>query len=282
MESSSQFVNSLSVDIGMRDTYMKLAQRALDLYQNNNNEPVWISVTGGPGSGKSTLTDALVSHVNSMGSNENGNLAVCIPMDGYHYSKAELLKLNLDISRRGAPWTFDAPRLYKDLRHGKNLQSRSHDTTLSLPTYCRKLSDPIPDQVQVDLQKCKIIFVEGNYLTLGALTSSSSLEDNNENDTLLTEKDDNCPVSLTEEVARWKPCLELFDKSWFICTESIEVQRQRLIERHLQTWTEEKTQQWGGMTAREAATRRADYNDVKNAILVNRCKEYSDLIIQSQ
>lgn len=271
MESSSLFVTGLSVDIGMKDTYKKLAQRAFDLYHNNKNEPVWISVTGGPGSGKSTLTNAVVSHINSMKNNDNDELAVCIPMDGYHYSKAELLKLNLDISRRGAPWTFDATRLYHDLSHGKSLQSISPETTLSLPNYCRKLSDPVPDQVKVDLQRSKIIFVEGNYLNLGSLMSLSLLEDNGD-----------CPVSLKEEVSRWKPCLELFDQSWFICTESIGVQRQRLIERHLQTWTDEKTQQWGGGTAREAATRRADYNDVKNAVLVNQCKEYADIIIQSK
>lgn len=73
---------------------------------------------------------------------------------------------------------------------------------------------------------------------------------------------------------------ELFDEKWFICCSSTEVQRQRLIRRHLETWTEEKTRMWG--EGEEGAARKADANDVQNAQFVNDfSKKYADLVVES-
>jgi hypothetical protein len=56
-------------------------------------------------------------------------------------------------------------------------------------------------------------------------------------------------------------------------------QRSRLIKRHLETWSEEKTKMWGA--GEEGATRKADANDVLNAQYIEGSKKYADLIIQS-
>ena len=54
--------------------------------------------------------------------------------------------------------------------------------------------------------------------------------------------------------------------------------KRRLVERALKTWTDEKTQLWGpGGTAREAASKRVDANDLLNGILVNACKEHANV-----
>lgn len=60
----------------------------------------------------------------------------------------------------------------------------------------------------------------------------------------------------------------------------MEEQRRRLIARHLETWTEEKTRMWG--EGEEGAARKADANDVLNARFVEESsRKYADLVVQS-
>ena len=253
----------------MEQTYQQLAQQAIDLCENHpskKKQPVWIAVTGGPGSGKSTLTDAVVECIHTISDKK----AVGIPMDGYHYTKMDLKKNQLDIRRRGAPWTFDAPQLCHDLLDTSD--STTTRTNLSLATYCRETSDPIPNQIKLDTESTDIILVEGNYLTLGSLLLSEDVEF----------PINDCPpnASWKEECQRWKQLLGKWDQTWFISVDP-DIQRQRLIRRHLQTWTPEKTLQWKGQTDEEAATIRTDYNDMPNAKLINLCQSYADTIIPS-
>lgn len=57
-------------------------------------------------------------------------------------------------------------------------------------------------------------------------------------------------------------------------------QRRRLINRHLETWTAEKTRMWG--EGEEGAARKADANDVLNVQFVEESsRKYADLIVQS-
>jgi hypothetical protein len=56
-------------------------------------------------------------------------------------------------------------------------------------------------------------------------------------------------------------------------------QRDRLVKRHLETWTEEKTLMFGA--GEEGAARKADANDVINAIHVDKSRKYADRIIIS-
>ena len=61
----------------------------------------------------------------------------------------------------------------------------------------------------------------------------------------------------------------------------MEEQRSRLIDRHLETWTEAKTKMFG--VGRQGAAVKADSNDVLNAIWVEAMsKDHADLIIDSK
>ena len=61
-----------------------------------------VAVAGPPGSGKSTVSDALLHRLNA---NDPGRAAI-LPMDGYHYDNGLLTEMGL-LARKGAPETFD-------------------------------------------------------------------------------------------------------------------------------------------------------------------------------
>ena len=64
------------------------------------------------------------------------------------------------MERRGAPWTFDAPKFFEAV---KLLAAGESD--VSLPAFDHAKGDPEPDAVLVQ-QNTKIVIVEGNYLLL--------------------------------------------------------------------------------------------------------------------
>lgn len=66
---------------------------------------------------------------------------------------------------------------------------------------------------------------------------------------------------------------------WYISCKSMEDQRNRLICRHLETWTEEKSRMWGEGVL--GATKKADSNDVLNAKYIEGSAKYADLMIES-
>uniref|UniRef100_A0A7S3K4X6 Phosphoribulokinase/uridine kinase domain-containing protein n=1 Tax=Aureoumbra lagunensis TaxID=44058 RepID=A0A7S3K4X6_9STRA len=243
-----------SSDAAMHSTYQKLADRALSNLADNKQ--YWIGIAGGPGSGKSTVAERVVHYLENAGIK-----SVAIPMDGYHFSKAILCELDPPnastfMPRRGAPFTFDGPAFVRDLRLAKKRQS------FSFPTYSRELSDPIPNGVQLEPHH-QIILVEGNYLFLESIQKLKSL-----------------PYSERQEAKRWIGLLELFDDRWFIIPQGgLEEQRRRLIERHLVTWTDAKTIAWEASTPREGATKRTDFNDLRNAQLVDYTKDAAHLVV---
>jgi hypothetical protein len=59
----------------------------------------------------------------------------------------------------------------------------------------------------------------------------------------------------------------------------MDIQRSRLIKRHLETWSEEKSRMWG--EGEEGAAKKADANDVPNAIYIQGSAKYADLMIES-
>ena len=140
--SLSHFTLEMSADDAMTSTYSHLADRCLNRYRVNPEKQYWIGIAGGPGSGKSTLASAVCKLVNA---GLSSDLAVVIPMDGYHYSRSQLREMSVTeersfedlLARRGSPWTFDAEKLVKDLLKAKSLRS------MSFPTYSRQLSDPV-------------------------------------------------------------------------------------------------------------------------------------------
>ena len=164
---------------------------------NNNTKQYWIGIAGAPGSGKSTLVAALVAELTSRGINTIG-----IPMDGYHYSRAELDAFEDPESAhrfRGAPFTFNSIQFVNDLISAKA------QGCFNFPGFDHAAKDPTPD-VHVLTKECQIVLVEGNYLLL--------------NETPW--------VSLSEDQS-------LFDELWYLKCE-MKVLKSRLAKRHMKAW----------------------------------------------
>ena len=260
-----------------------LVTRALELLHNRNREeedeeeaaasddvsrnqetqspqhPVYIAIAGAPGSGKSTLAQRLVHWINHSATTKSNRdpVAVLIPMDGYHYSQAQLRAMSNNrrrcddggppspasiirmegdsettppvtfddwMKRRGAPWTFDAPALYQNLARTKQ---RGHGT---FPLYDRNRSDPVPDQIHVH-EHHKIIVCEGNYL-------------------------------LAYDDPAWQPLQQIWDDTWLVQVPA-EILQERLVRRHLQHWTPVKEARFG--VGRAGAVAKVESSDWKNA-----------------
>ena len=256
----------MTTDVKMYETYEILVNRALNRYKNeliNNNlknNQLFIGIGGGPGSGKSTLATAIKDAINLK---EKKELAIVLPMDGFHYSRSQLKELGEKgeligdpsgtkgsittfddlIARRGSPWTFDSSSIITEFTKVRN------NGQGSLPIYSREKSDPINNGVTL-LSNHGIVLLEGNYL-------------------------------LCYNDPEWAPLKEIFDEKWYIKCDSMEEQRSRLIDRHLETWTEAKTKMFG--VGRQGAAVKADSNDVLNAIWVEAMsKDHADLIIDSK
>lgn len=208
---------------------------------------LWIGIAGGPGSGKSTLAAAVASRLGS-------DVAVVLPMDGFHFSRSQLRAMAEApgsqytfedlLARRGSPWTFDAAGLVASLTAAKQ-----HASAV-LPTYSRQLSDPVPGGVTLKASH-RVVLCEGNYL-------------------------------LNWDDAAWSGLSNgLFDETWYLSCPDMEQQRQRLIKRHLETWSDEKTRLWGA--GEEGAAKKADANDVINALFVDKSsRKHADKVIVSR
>ena len=238
-------VLSRPADVRMAETYSSLATHLLNKLAERNGPraaPLWVGIAGGPGAGKSTLAAAVAERMNAAVAGS----CVVLPMDGFHYTRAQLRLLDPPdaatlLPRRGAPWTFDAEALYAALREAKRT-GEAH-----LPTYSRELSDPVEGGARLQ-RSHRCVLVEGNYL-------------------------------LMRHEKRWAELDALWDERWFVKCVSAEEQRRRLIARHLETWNEEKTQRWGPGQAGAAA--RADANDVKNMEIIALCEGYADQVVES-
>ena len=117
---------------------------------------VLVAIAGAPGSGKSTVAEALVAQLNQA---TPGRAAV-LPMDGYHYDDMLLGQLGRH-ARKGAPDTFDVLGLRQMLAR---LRDNFEDAVV-VPVFDRDLEIAragarlIPASVD-------IVVVEGNYLLL--------------------------------------------------------------------------------------------------------------------
>lgn len=231
----------MAVDSLMEPHYNDLAESLRD---KGDGEQYWVGIAGGPGSGKSTLAAAVAARL--------GDIAVVLPMDGFHYSRTELRAIGEApgspysyedlIARRGSEWTFDAAALEKCFVAAKATGQAQ------LPTYSRQLSDPVPGGVKL-LPLHKIVLCEGNYL-------------------------------LNFDDPRWAGLRHLFAETWYIACPDLSKQRDRLIKRHLETWSEEKTRMWGPGEVGAAA--KADANDVLNAQMIEAgSRKHADRIIIS-
>lgn len=109
-----------------------------------------IALAGPPAAGKSTLAEALVKSL--------GAGAKAVPMDGFHYDDAVLIKRGAR-DRKGAPDTFDVQGFLHLLRRLRR------EAEVAIPLFDRALeiSRAGADIVGKD---DRILVVEGNYLLL--------------------------------------------------------------------------------------------------------------------
>lgn len=117
-----------------------------------------LGIAGVPGSGKTTLAEAVVAGVARL---RGDGFVAHVPMDGFHLADVQLDRLGLR-DRKGAPETFDSAGYAALLR-------RLHTET-DLPVYApgfeRTLEQPIAAAMVV-LPSARLVVTEGNYLLLG-------------------------------------------------------------------------------------------------------------------
>ena len=141
----------------------EIAQIISNLVVNNKNvastKPIIVGVVGMPGSGKTTSSNILGSLLT-----ETYKIScVVIPMDGYHFSIAQLKSMENPedvIYRRGAPDTFDANMLRKDLsriRYGS-------DEEIYIPGFDHEIGDPNPKEHLFKRSIHEVVIIEGLYL----------------------------------------------------------------------------------------------------------------------
>ena len=119
----------------------------------------FIAIAGPPGAGKSTFAHAVCASINATAREE---LAVVVPMDGFHYPLS-----TLDASpdpalarrRRGAPFTFDAQAFVRCIRGLKR------NGFGDVPTFDHAVHDPVDGGCRVRAEH-RVVLVEGNYVLL--------------------------------------------------------------------------------------------------------------------
>jgi pantothenate kinase len=113
-----------------------------------------LGITGPPGSGKSTVAEAIAAALDSV--------SVLVSMDGFHLANDELARLGRS-ERKGAPDTFDAGGFV----HLLSRLRAQDEAVVYAPRFDRALEESIGSAVPVPAA-VPLIIVEGNYLLLDA------------------------------------------------------------------------------------------------------------------
>jgi len=112
-----------------------------------------LGIAGPPGAGKSTLAEAICEGLGP-------ETAALVPMDGFHRSNAELVRIGLR-DRKGAPETFDAAGYAAMLARVR----ASFGEPVLVPAFDRDADAVVPDAIDVPAG-VPLIVAEGNYLLL--------------------------------------------------------------------------------------------------------------------
>ena len=238
---------------------------------DNNRRQYWVGIAGGPGSGKTTVSQAIADLLNR-NNDDDDDLAVVIPADGWHIPQKQLKEMfNGDdvMKRRGAPWTFDAQKCYHDLQRAK------HGSCGALPIYDRTISDPVDDGVILKRTN-RIVIVEGLYLLMSPIIDDEEEESTGQSTKKHT-SDDYYESAERRSLYWWGRHKELFDERWFIKAPSRKEQIGRLVHRCKDTWSTEKDKLWGKWP--DGARRRVEANDVKQMDLIAPSEDNADEII---
>ena len=145
-----------------------------------------LGLTGAPGAGKSGLAEALVDAV--------APDALLVPMDGFHLSQAELVRLGRQ-DRKGAPDTFDAAGYVALLRRLRD----PGEALVYAPQFRRDIEESIAGAIAIP-RRVPLIVTEGNYLLL--------------------------------EEEPWTALSDLLDEVWYL-DPGEELRVERLIARHV-------------------------------------------------
>ncbi|MFD3325523.1 nucleoside/nucleotide kinase family protein [Streptomyces sp. NPDC058701] len=110
-----------------------------------------LGIAGPPGAGKSTVAAGLAEALGP-------DVAVVVPMDGFHLAGAELVRLGR-ADRKGAPDTFDAAGYTALLRRLREPGAQP----VYAPAFDRALEEPIAGSIAV-ASHVPLVITEGNYL----------------------------------------------------------------------------------------------------------------------
>ena len=116
------------------------------------------AIVGAPGSGKSTLSEALAARMNAT---SPGSAAV-FPMDGYHYDDM-ILNARGWRARKGAPHTFDVGGFAAMLTR----LSDNSEAEIAVPVFDRSI-EIARNAARIIPLSVRHVIVEGNYLLLDA------------------------------------------------------------------------------------------------------------------
>lgn len=140
---------------------------------------VLISVSGIPGSGKTTLATKVVNRLNACHRRNDTDIAAMIPMvtsdisplertpadmlqDGYHLTRAVLSAMPNPLeahARRGAPFTFDSAALKKLILKLREPTSAGAPVIYA-PSFDHAKKDPVEDDIAI-LSTQRVLVFEG-------------------------------------------------------------------------------------------------------------------------
>ncbi|KAK7397521.1 hypothetical protein QQX98_013116 [Neonectria punicea] len=181
----------------MDEQVQRLVDKVWKRYgETPRDQRLLIGIAGIPGSGKTTLSQTIVARLNAQASPPP---ATFVPMDGFHLTRAALSAMPDPAAahaRRGAAFTFDAPKF---LALARALRSSTSSPAVLAPSFDHAVKDPADDAIAV-LPHHRIVVLEGNYL------------------------------ALDRDV--WRDAAALMDELWFVEV-GFETARRRLRERHV-------------------------------------------------